>query len=112
MRPTEEGRGLHLGEATDRALKLECQALTDIQPPGRRLCTQNQLDAAIVKFIDKEDETAGTVVARPAHDGNIRKKYGLMAARQSRAMREATISRGLALPLMEVSSLWISCMKR
>ena len=65
MRPTEEGRGLHLGEATDRALKLECQALANVQALDGCLRAQNQLDAAIVKFIDQEDETAAAVVARP-----------------------------------------------
>ena len=63
MRQVQVLGRLHFDEPAYRTLELETQAFTRVQRVRRPFCRYDELDVAVVKFVDEGDEAACLVFA-------------------------------------------------
>lgn len=74
--------GLHLLQATDRALEFKVQLAGGIEFRQGRCSSQNELNVAVIEFVNQIDETSGLIVFLLAHLGYIFQNDGLVKAGQ------------------------------
>ena len=70
-------RGLHFHQSRGGALERRDQALAGVQRHRRGVGGADQVDVAVVQFVDQVDETAGRIVAAAIQARDAAKQYGV-----------------------------------